>query len=113
MRHQITQILTSKFIAPPDRFIEATDAILAELRGQKESKIKDLVWLGGGGRYHAENYVIEDISTPRREVRRLLCASFGTTYIADFAGTRPLENAKSAANTHRRSAIMAAFEGAQ
>ncbi|MEO9537249.1 MAG: hypothetical protein ABJL49_05600 [Parasphingorhabdus sp.] len=85
---------------------EATaDAIIAALPG----RVLPLEWLGGGKRHHAGNYVIEDISTPRREIRRLLHASFGTTYLADFGGDRPLKAAKAAAQAHHTAAILSAF----
>ena len=64
------------------------------------ARIPPLVWMGGGGWPHAGNYVIEDVSVGQREIRRLLCASFGTTYLSDFAGDKPLEAAKAAANAH-------------
>lgn len=73
-------------------------------------RVKPLVWLGGGGRYHSEDYVIEDISYGQREVRRLLRASFGTTYIADFAGKKPLEAAKAAAQADYEARILASLE---
>jgi len=84
---------------------DAADAIIAAL----PDMVQPLMWLGGGGRHHAGDYVIEDVSTPRREVRRLLRASFGTTYIADFVGTRPMEAAKAAAQAHYVAQIMQAF----
>ena len=85
---------------------EATaDAIIAAMPG----RVLPLEWLGGGKRHHAGNYVIEDISTPRREIRRLRHASFGTTYLADFGGDRPLEAAKAAAQAHHTAAILSAF----
>lgn len=81
------------------------DAIIRALPGA----IKPLVWLGGGARYHAGDYVIEDVSTKTREVRRLLRSSFGTSYVADFAGDRPLAAAQAAAEAHHRAVIMRAF----
>ena len=79
----------------------AADAVLG--------MVVPLEWLGGGSRYHAGDYVIEDISSPRREIRRLLRASFGTQYICDFSGDRPIEAAKAAAYAHHRAQILAAM----
>lgn len=73
-------------------------------------EVKPLKWLGGGGRHHAGDYVIEDISYGQREVRRLLRASFGTTHIADFAGERPLKAAMKAAQADHEARIFAALD---
>ncbi|WP_407473480.1 hypothetical protein [Sulfitobacter sp. PM12] len=77
--------------------------------GSLPDMVRPLEWLGGGNRHHAGNYVIEDISTPRREIRRLLHASFGTTYLADFGGDRPLEAAKAFAQKHYAAQSVSAF----
>ena len=87
--------------------LDTTEYIRADLA---RPKVKPLEWLGGGRRWHAGDYVIEDKSYGQREVRRLHRASFGSTYIADFTGERPLEAAKAAAQQDYERRVLAAFE---
>lgn len=83
----------------------AADAILSVIA----ETVEPLEWLGGGGRWHAGDYVIEDVSHGQREVRRLLRASFGTTYISDFSGEKPLKAAMDAAQADYNRRILSAL----
>ena len=106
-RDQLADVIVQ--VLDPDALDPVQQEVALAVADAVLSRIKPLEWLGGGSRYHAGNYVIEDISSPRREIRRLLRASFGTQYICDFSGDRPLEAAKDAANTHHRAQILAAL----
>ena len=91
----------------PSKHPEEQEYIRADLA---KPRVKPLAWLGGAGRWHAGDYCIEDVSHGQREVRRLLRASFGTTYVADFSGGRPLEAAKAAAQADYERRILEALE---
>ena len=109
--HKTTPEMRDSILALIDTDHQAAlDAVRAEERERCKPKVKPLEWASGSGRWNAGDYVIKDISYGQREVRRLLRAAFGTTYLADFSGKNPLEAAKAAAQADYERRILSALE---
>ena len=73
-------------------------------------KIKPLVWLGGGDRYHAGEYIIQRVSCLHGEAWNLWRA-YGKYLLCRYEGRSPLDNAKRGANEHRVDNILSALGG--
>lgn len=76
------------------------------------AKVKPLVWLGGGTRYHSDGgeFAIYRLEGHRRKVFRLIQADLGTQYRGDFGGDDAVQRAKELAETINIRSTLSALE---